>query len=59
MNVSALARAVIRELQRRADPSTKSAAWRGIEAAIHADPRPFARHLGLLEAVPRNGRVVH
>jgi hypothetical protein len=59
MNVSALAQAVIRELQRRDDPSTKSAAWRGIQAAICADPRPFASALGLIETVPRNGPPDH
>lgn len=59
MTVSALAQAVIRELQRRADPATTSATWPGVVAAIRTNPRPFAHALGLLAAAPRKGRAVH
>lgn len=54
-----LARAVVHELQRRADPATRSPSWPGVLAAINTDPRPFARALGLLTAKPRQSRTVH
>ena len=59
MTVSALAQAVISELQRRADPATTSATWPGVVAAILADPRPFAQALGLLDLKPRQCRTFH
>lgn len=59
MTVSALAQAVIRELQRRADPATTSATWPGVVAAIRTDPHPFARALGLLAIEPRKTRTFH
>ena len=59
MTVSELAQAVIRELQRRADPATTSATWPGVVAAIRTNPRPFARALGLLAIEPRKARAFH
>jgi hypothetical protein len=59
VTVSALAQAVIRELQRRADPATTSATWPGVVAAIRTNPRPFAHALGLLAAEPRERRTFH
>lgn len=53
MTVSALAQAVIVELQRRADPAISSPAWPAVAAVIRHDPQPFARVLGLLPAAPR------
>lgn len=54
-----LARAVVHELQRRADPATRSPSWPGVLAAINTDPRPFARALGLLAVAPRDRRIAH
>jgi hypothetical protein len=59
VTASALAQAVIRELQRRADPATQSTAWPGVVAAICTNPRPFAQALGLLMDAPRIGRTFH
>ncbi len=59
MTTSALAQAVIRELQRREDPATASATWPRVVAAIKTNPRPFARALGLLPAESRTSRTFH
>lgn len=59
MTTAELAQAVIRELQRREDPATKSATWPGVVAAIRTDPRPFAQALGLLDLKPRQCRTFH
>ena len=59
MTVSALAQAVIRELQRLQDPATTSATWPGVLRAIKTNPRPFAHALGLLPVESRKGRTVH
>lgn len=59
MTAADLAQAVIRELHRRADPATRSPSWPGVLAAINADPRPFARALGLLAVTPRAIRTFH
>lgn len=59
MSVSALAQAVIHELQRRADPATASPTWPAVAAVICSNPRPFACALGLLPVESRTGRTVH
>jgi hypothetical protein len=59
VTVSALAQAVIHELQRIQDPATASPTWPGVLRAIKTNPRPFARALGLLPVEPRKGRRVH
>lgn len=52
-----LAQAVIHELQRRADPATRSPSWPGVLDAINTDPRPFARALGLPTGAPSWGQA--
>lgn len=58
MTTAELAQAV-REMQRRNDPATTSAAWAGVLRAIKTNPRPFAFALGILAADLRNGQRVH
>lgn len=49
----AAVQAVINHLRASADPVLKSATWPVVRDQIHADPRPFAEHLGIRISVTR------